>query len=83
MTDAIGFLACSLVLVTFCMRDMASLRLVAIISNVAFLVYAQRADLMPVFLLHALLLPINLYALWSCWSHKAHKWRFGVLRSDT
>lgn len=83
MTDAIGFLACSLVLLTFCMRDMASLRLVAIVSNVAFLVYALRADLIPVFLLHALLLPINLYALWSCWSTKPQKWRLSILQSET
>jgi len=63
MTDLIGGLACGLVLMTFCMRDMARLRLIAIVSNIAFIVYAVRADLMPVLILHSILLPINLFAI--------------------
>ncbi len=75
MTDLIGGLACILVLVTFCMRDMVKLRLVAIASNIAFIVYAGRADLMPVLALHAILLPINLTALYALRERSAFQWR--------
>ena len=63
MTDLVGFFACAMVLLTFCMRDMAVLRALAIVSNIAFIVYAAMADLVPVLVLHAILLPINLHAL--------------------
>lgn len=59
--EPIGYLASLLVLATFCMRDMSTLRLVAIASNLAFIGYAVLADIVPVLLLHTLLLPINLY----------------------
>jgi len=61
--DAIGYLAASLVLATFCMRSMSSLRYVAIASNLAFIVYGYCGDLMPVLLLHVLLLPVNIRRL--------------------
>ncbi len=57
--EPIGYLAASLVLATFCMRGMVSLRLVAIASNVAFIAYGHLAHLDPVLLLHVLLLPVN------------------------
>jgi hypothetical protein len=38
-SDAVGFAAAGLVLATFCMRSMITLRWVAIASNVAFIVY--------------------------------------------
>jgi antibiotic biosynthesis monooxygenase (ABM) superfamily enzyme len=59
--DLLGFLASGLVLTTFWMRDMLSLRLVAIASNVAFISYGHVAHVVPVFLLHICLLPINLW----------------------
>jgi len=58
-TDAIGYLAATLVLATFWMRSMSSLRYVAIASNLAFITYGYIGDLMPVLLLHILLLPVN------------------------
>ncbi|MCX7782870.1 MAG: Ig-like domain-containing protein [Meiothermus sp.] len=61
--EPIGYLASLLVLATFCMRDMSTLRLVAIASNLTFISYAVLADIDPVLLLHTLLLPINLYRL--------------------
>lgn len=61
--DAIGYLAASLVLATFCMRSMSGLRYVAIASNLAFIVYGYCGDLMPVLLLHVLLLPVNIRRL--------------------
>ena len=57
--DALGYFAASLVLATFFMTDMASLRLTAIASNIAFIVYGYVAGIEPVLLLHALLLPMN------------------------
>ena len=38
-SDAIGYLASALVLAAFCMKEMIPLRVVAICSNIAFLVY--------------------------------------------
>lgn len=61
--DAIGYLAASLVVATFCMRSMVGLRAVAIASNLAFIGYGYTGDLMPVLLLHLVLLPVNLARL--------------------
>lgn len=58
-TEVLGYLASLLVLATFCMRDMAALRLLAIASNLAFIGYAALADIHPVLVLHAVLLPMN------------------------
>jgi CRP/FNR family cyclic AMP-dependent transcriptional regulator len=63
ITDPIGYAAATLVLATFCMRSMRSLRWVAIASNLAFIAYALLAELGPVLVLHALLLPVNVVRL--------------------
>ena len=62
--DAAGYLASSLVVTAFCMNDILRLRIVASLSNVAFLAYGLALGLMPVWLLHAMLLPVNLWRLW-------------------
>ena len=59
MTDLAGYLASTMVLLTFMMKDMRLLRVVAIASNIAFITYGVLAWLPPVFCLHALLLPVN------------------------
>jgi len=61
LTDgsAIGFIASGLVLAAFGMKDMVSLRIVAICSNIAFITYALLLDLPPVLVLHVILLPLN------------------------
>lgn len=64
ISEPLGYLASVLVLVTFCMRGMVSLRLVAITSNLAFIGYAALAGIGPVLLLHMLLLPVNALRLW-------------------
>jgi CRP/FNR family cyclic AMP-dependent transcriptional regulator len=61
--DALGYLAALLVLATFCMRGMVALRAMAIASNLAFIGYAAIAGIHPVLLLHALLLPMNVWRL--------------------
>ena len=58
--EASGYLASSLVLLTFCMHTMLSLRAVAICSNIGFIVYGMGAGLHPVLILHLILLPLNL-----------------------
>ena len=62
-TELLGYLASLLVLATFCMRGMVALRVLAIASNLAFIVYAVLAGIHPVLLLHALLLPMNVWRL--------------------
>jgi CRP/FNR family transcriptional regulator, cyclic AMP receptor protein len=57
--DGAGYLASALVLATFCMKTMVPLRVAAICSNVAFVVYAFYDDLFPVLTLHLILLPLN------------------------
>jgi hypothetical protein len=61
--DFVGYIACTLVLLTFYMKDMISLRVAALCSNVAFLTYGIGLDLMPVTLLHAALIPMNTWRL--------------------
>jgi CRP/FNR family transcriptional regulator, cyclic AMP receptor protein len=51
------------VVIAFCMKDIIPLRVVALTSNVAFLIYGLRLGLVPVSLLHAILLPINAWRL--------------------
>ena len=58
-SDAIGFVAAALVLVSFYQRQMIPLRLAALGSNLAFIAYGLALGLAPVWLLHALLLPVN------------------------
>jgi hypothetical protein len=43
-----------------------ALRSIAIASNLTFIAYASVAHLLPVLVLHAALLPINLWRLWQC-----------------
>src|SRR5581483_6956359 len=61
-TEAVGYLASALVFATFCMTSMIPLRVAAIGSNVAFIVYAVAlGPLYPILILHAVLLPINVW----------------------
>ena len=61
--EVFGYVAAGLVLATFSMRTMVPLRFIGIASNVAFIVYGFIDGLYPVLVLHALLLPLNLYRL--------------------
>lgn len=69
MIDALGYVASSLVLATFCTRTMGTLRSLAIASNVAFITYAAVAHLWPILILHAIMLPLNVARL--CQSRSA------------
>jgi hypothetical protein len=57
--DAFGYLAAGLVFLAFGMKEMVPLRIVAIFSNVAFVIYGLGLHLTPVWLLHGFLLPLN------------------------
>lgn len=61
--NLLGYAASTLVLATFCMRQMLALRLTAIASNLAFMAYGLLAGLDPVLLLHVMLLPLNAWRL--------------------
>lgn len=61
--DGLGFLAAGLVLVTFCMKRLVPLRIMAIASNLAFILYGYAARIEPVLVLHLILLPFNLARL--------------------
>jgi CRP/FNR family cyclic AMP-dependent transcriptional regulator len=61
--EAAGYIASGLVIMAFCMKDLMYLRLVALASNVAFLIYGIGLGLAPVWVLHAILLPVNIWRL--------------------
>jgi hypothetical protein len=55
----IGYIASGLVLATFWTNDLRHLRMLAILSNIAFISYGTLVWLPPVLGLHLLLLPLN------------------------
>jgi len=61
--DAVGYVASGLVLAAFAMKDIVRLRVVAICSNIVFLAYGLSLGLAPVWILHAVLLPMNMLRL--------------------
>ena len=62
--DALGYSAAFLVFSAFFMRSLVPLRILALCSNLAFLVYGLGYGLAPVYVLHAALIPINAWRLW-------------------
>jgi CRP/FNR family transcriptional regulator, cyclic AMP receptor protein len=61
LAEIFGYFAAGLVLATFSMRTMLPLRILGISSNLAFMTYGYLGGLLPVFVLHAILLPLNVY----------------------
>jgi hypothetical protein len=61
--DVIGYIASSLVFAAYYTKDMISLRIIAICSNIAFITYGLSLGLSPVWILHAALLPLNVLRL--------------------
>jgi hypothetical protein len=58
-----GYIASALVFATFCMKTMIPLRIAAIVSNMVFIVYAFFGGLYPIFILHSVLLPMNIWRM--------------------
>ena len=54
-----GYVASALVFLTFYMKTMIPLRVIGILSNVAFMAYGAGGRIYPVLILHAILLPLN------------------------
>lgn len=63
MYDACGWTASGLVFAAFCAKEMLSLRLLAIASNLAFVSYGYMGHLWPIFFLHSAMLPVNVWRL--------------------
>lgn len=63
MIDLVGYIASSLVFATFYVKRILTLRIIAICSNVAFITYGFGCHLQPIFLLHSMLLPLNIYRI--------------------
>jgi hypothetical protein len=63
LTDSLGYAASFLVLLTFSMRTMVPLRIIGICSNVIFIAYAYYMHALPIMILHAILLPLNIFRL--------------------
>jgi hypothetical protein len=63
LTDAMGYAASALVLATFCFSDLTRLRIFALLSNFAFIIFGYLGSIYPVMLLHMILLPINIFHL--------------------
>ena len=57
--DLTGYTASALVFLTFYMKTMIPLRVVGVLSNVAFMLYGLVGAVYPVLVLHAILLPLN------------------------
>jgi hypothetical protein len=55
--DGFGYVASALVLCTFSVTSMRTLRCLAIASNVSFMLYATISGTTPILILHGLLLP--------------------------
>ncbi len=80
--EPIGYLASLLVLATFSVRGMVTLRVLAIASNLAFIGYAVLAGIDPVLLLHALLLPVNLHRLLQELRERTHRRACGPMKLE-
>ena len=63
--EVVGYVACCLVLATFYVKKILTLRLVAICSNVAFILYALGSTLYPIFILHSISTCLS-YLISSC-----------------
>ena len=71
--DTAGYLAAIFVFAAFCMKRMMVLRIVALCSNVAFLVYAFGLHLAPIAALHLALIPVNGWRLWEATRRSVRK----------
>jgi hypothetical protein len=63
LIDIVGYAAALAVLGSFCMTTIVPLRILAVVSNLLFGAYGMMAHLYPVFVLHSILLPINVFRL--------------------
>lgn len=62
--NALGLLGVAFCFASFIMKNMISLRVLALVSNVCFIAYGWVESLLPSILLNAALLPVNARRLW-------------------
>lgn len=62
--EIIGYIAAFATFLTFYMKTMVTLRLFGVASNLAFITYATGIGAYPIFVLHTILLPLNLLRLY-------------------
>ena len=62
--NALGLLGVAFCFASFIMKNMISLRVLALVSNVCFIAYGLVESLLPSILLNAALLPVNARRLW-------------------
>jgi CRP/FNR family transcriptional regulator, cyclic AMP receptor protein len=63
LPDVLGYLTAGLILTVFWMKSMIPLRIVAVGSNVAGIAYGVLVGLPPMWVLHGILLPLNVMRL--------------------
>jgi CRP/FNR family cyclic AMP-dependent transcriptional regulator len=61
--ELLGYAGAAVNIVTYSMRTMIPLRIMAIASNCIFIVYGSIGSVYPILVLHAVLLPLNAYRL--------------------
>ena len=61
--EVIGFAGSALAVLTYWMREMLPLRIVAVFGGICFLIYASALGSYPLILMEVTLLPINAYRL--------------------
>src|SRR5215469_12569622 len=62
-SEIVGYIASGLVLLTFTTTEMRPLRVMAILSNLAFIGYGLLDEILPVLALHIILFPLNVFRL--------------------
>src|SRR5215469_16241535 len=62
-SEIVGYIASGLVLLTFTTTEMRPLRVMAILSNLAFIGYGLLDEILPVLALHVILFPLNVFRL--------------------
>ena len=65
MADGVGFIAALFTLLTFIQSGMVPMRLAAIGANLSFIAFGVLAACQPVLVLHVVLLPVNVFRLWT------------------
>lgn len=57
--DMLGYVVALLIFSAFCAREMLQLRTLATLSNIAAIAWGWTAEILPLFVLHSVLLPLN------------------------
>lgn len=70
LIDFIAYAASGFVLCSATTNNVLMFRLLSLSSNLCFVAYAYTETIMPIFLLHAFLAPMNTMQCWRAWRHQ-------------